>query len=54
MTVQPRKPTNLSLDADFLAQGRGFKINLSRAVQNGLRAAVAHLRRPPRPLFTAA
>jgi len=39
MTVEPRKPTNLSLDADLLAQVRGFRINLSRAVQNGLRAA---------------
>jgi len=43
MTVQPRKPTNLSLDADFLAQGRGLNINLSRGCKT------ARARR--RPIF---
>ena len=41
MTSQPRKPTNLSLDAALLSEARALKVNLSRAAEEGLRHAVA-------------
>ncbi len=36
-----RKPTNLSLDADLVADARSLGINLSRACEDALRKEVA-------------
>jgi antitoxin CcdA len=41
MNAQPRKPTNLSLDAALLTEAKSLKVNLSRAAEEGVRAAVA-------------
>jgi antitoxin CcdA len=41
MNSQPRKPTNLSLDATLLAEAKALKVNLSRAAEDGVRGAVA-------------
>lgn len=41
MNAQPRKPTNLSLDASLLAEAKELKVNLSRAAEEGVRSAVA-------------
>ena len=41
MNAQPRKPTNLSLDANLLTQAKALKVNLSRAAEDGVRAAVS-------------
>jgi antitoxin CcdA len=35
-----RKPTNLTLDSDLLAEARAFDVNLSQAAEAGLRRAV--------------
>ena len=35
-----RKATNLSLDSTLLAQARDLKINISRAAEQGVQAAV--------------
>jgi len=35
-----RKPTNLSLNAALIDEARGFNINLSRAAEAGVQAAV--------------
>ena len=40
MNTQPRKPTNLSLDATLLAEARTLNVNLSRAAEEGVRDAV--------------
>ncbi len=40
MNVQTRKPTNLSLDRTLLEEARALDVNLSRAAEAGLRAAV--------------
>lgn len=40
MNVQGRKPTNLSLDSNPLSEARALKVNLSRAAEEGVRAAV--------------
>ncbi|MFK7878365.1 type II toxin-antitoxin system CcdA family antitoxin [Roseobacter sp.] len=40
MTSQPRKATNLSLDASLLAEAKALKVNLSRAAEDGVRGAV--------------
>ncbi|KIC40648.1 post-segregation antitoxin CcdA [Ruegeria sp. ANG-R] len=40
MNAQPRKPTNLSLDSALLAEARALNVNLSRAAEEGVRAAV--------------
>jgi|HubBroStandDraft_1064217.scaffolds.fasta_scaffold00128_32 antitoxin CcdA len=37
----PKKPTNLSLDTDLLTEARARGINLSKAAEQGLRAAIA-------------
>lgn len=37
----PRKPTNLSLDADLIQEARSFGVNLSQAAEAGVRRAVA-------------
>lgn len=41
MNAHSRKPTNLSLDSALLAEARALKVNLSRAAEEGVRAAVA-------------
>ena len=41
MNTQTRKPTNLSLDAELLKEAKAFKVNLSRAAEHGVRAALA-------------
>ena len=41
MNAQPRKPTNLSLDAALLTEAKALKVNLSRAAEDGVRNAVA-------------
>ncbi len=40
MNAQPRKPTNLSLDSALLTEARALNVNLSRAAEEGVRAAV--------------
>lgn len=40
MGAHPRKPTNLSLDAELLHDARALGVNVSRAAEDGLRAAV--------------
>ncbi len=40
MQTQHRKPANLSLDAALLSEAKALKINLSRAAEAGVRAAV--------------
>ena len=40
MNIQSRKPTNLSLDRTLLDEARALEVNLSRAAETGLRAAV--------------
>jgi len=44
MSQSARKPTNLSLDSGLLSEARALKVNLSRAAENGVRAAVAEAR----------
>ncbi|WCR21033.1 type II toxin-antitoxin system CcdA family antitoxin (plasmid) [Paracoccus alcaliphilus] len=44
MPTGPRKPANLSLDTQLLAEARGLGINLSRAAEAGLRDAVREAR----------
>ncbi|NOD64806.1 MULTISPECIES: type II toxin-antitoxin system CcdA family antitoxin [unclassified Ruegeria] len=41
MNARTRKPTNLSLDSALLAEAKALKVNLSRAAEEGVRAAVA-------------
>lgn len=40
-----RRPTNLSLDEALVAEARALELNLSRVVEESLRAAVAAERR---------
>ena len=40
MQLQPRKATNISLDAALLTDALALKINLSRAAEEGVRRAV--------------
>ncbi len=42
--AQTRKSTNLSLDQSLLSDARALRINLSRAAEDGIRAAVARTR----------
>ncbi|MCV3273960.1 type II toxin-antitoxin system CcdA family antitoxin [Roseobacter sinensis] len=44
MPATSRKSTNLSLDATLLQEARALKVNLSRAAERGVRAAVAEAR----------
>lgn len=39
-----RRATNLTLDADLLAEARALKVNLSRAAEAGIGHAVAEIR----------
>ena len=41
MNAQSRKPTNLSLDSLLLTEAKALKVNLSRAAEEGVRAAVS-------------
>ena len=36
----PKKPTNLTLDSALLSEAKALEINLSRAAEEGVRAAV--------------
>ena len=36
-----RKPANLSIDADLLAEARAMEINISSAAEDGVKRAVA-------------
>ena len=40
MTAMARKSTNLSMDQALLDEARALNINLSRAAEDGIRAAV--------------
>lgn len=40
MSQHVRKPANLSLDEDLVAQARDLKINLSRAAEDGITQAI--------------
>lgn len=40
MNATSRKATNLTLDASLIAEARALNVNLSRAAEEGLRAAV--------------
>ena len=40
MNAQTRKPTNLSLDSALLSEAKELQVNLSRAAEEGVRAAV--------------
>ena len=42
--MQARKSVNLSLDSDLVAEAKVYNVNLSRAAEDGLRAAVAKAR----------
>lgn len=39
-----RKPTNLTLDSDLLSDAKALNVNLSRAAEDGVRAAVIQAR----------
>lgn len=41
MNAHSRKPTNLSLDSLLLTEAKELKVNISRAAEEGVRAAVA-------------
>ncbi len=36
-----RKPVNLSVDANLLTEAKALNVNLSRAAEDGLRAAIS-------------
>jgi len=40
-----RRPTNVTLPADLIAEARQLRINVSQACEAGLRASVAETRR---------
>lgn len=40
LSASPRKATNVSLDADLLAQARELNVNLSRAAADGISRAI--------------
>lgn len=40
MATAARKPTNVSLDKELLGEAKSLKINVSRAAEDGVRAAV--------------
>lgn len=44
MTAHPRKAANLSLDAELLREARALGVNVSRAAETGVRAAVRQAR----------
>ena len=50
MNAPARKPANLTLDAALLAEAKTLRINVSRAAEAGVRAAVADVRAAARRL----
>lgn len=40
MVSSSRKPTNLSIDSELLNEAKALNINLSRAAEDGVKAAV--------------
>ena len=44
MNAQPKKATNLTLNASLIEEARTLDVNLSRAAEEGLRAAVRQAR----------
>ncbi len=44
MQTLARKPTNISVDVSLLSDARAFKINVSRAAEDGVRRAVEKAR----------
>ena len=44
-TSVQRKPTNISLDAELVAEAKALGVNLSRACENGLEAELKAERR---------
>lgn len=40
MASSSRKPTNLSIDSELLNEAKALNINLSRAAEDGVKAAV--------------
>ena len=44
MNAQPKKATNLTLDASLIEEARTIDVNLSRAAEEGLRVAVRQAR----------
>jgi len=44
MNAQPKKATNLTLDASLIEEARALDVNLSRAAEEGLRVAVRQAR----------
>ena len=40
MSAAARKPTNLTLDSELVSEARALNINVSRAAENGLEAAI--------------
>lgn len=44
MNAQPKKATNLTLDASLIEEARMLDVNLSRAAEEGLRVAVRQAR----------
>lgn len=44
MNAQPKKATNLTLDASLIEEARALEVNLSRAAEEGLRTAVRQAR----------
>ena len=44
MNAQPKKSTNLTLDASLIEEARSLEVNLSRAAEDGLRLAVRQAR----------
>jgi antitoxin CcdA len=44
MNAQPKKATNLTLDASLIEEARALDVNLSRAAEEGLRQAVRQAR----------
>lgn len=44
MNAQPKKATNLTLDASLIEEARTLDVNLSRAAEEGLRVAVRQAR----------
>ena len=44
MNAQPKKATNLTLDASLIEEARALDVNLSRAAEEGLRVEVRQAR----------
>ena len=40
-----RKPTNLSIDSNLLEEARAMDVNLSRAAEEGVKAAIAEAKK---------